>query len=55
MQKWILSGLVAVACAMGVYLMATGLPDKPVNEESELAEGQELLKITATNFEFDKK
>lgn len=55
MQKWILSSLIAVACAMGVYLMATGLPDKPVNEASELAEGQELLKITATNFEFDEK
>jgi cytochrome c oxidase subunit 2 len=55
MQKWILSTLVAVACAMGVYLMATGLPDKPVNEASELKEGQELLKITATNFDFDKK
>lgn len=54
-MKWVLSTLVAVACAMGVYLMATGLPDKPVNEASELKEGQELLKIMATNFEFDQK
>jgi cytochrome c oxidase subunit 2 len=55
MHKWLFSSLIAVACAMGVYLMATGLPDKPINEASELEEGQELLKITATNFEFDQK
>jgi cytochrome c oxidase subunit 2 len=55
MHKWILSTLVTIACAMGVYLMATGLPEKPVDEASELAEGQELLKIKATNFNFDEK
>ncbi|TFE31550.1 cupredoxin domain-containing protein [Cohnella luojiensis] len=55
MHKWILSTLITIACAMGVYLMATGLPDKPVDEASELAEGQELLKIEATNFDFNEK
>jgi cytochrome c oxidase subunit 2 len=53
-MKWLLSTLIAVACIMGVYLMATGLPAKPVNEASQLKEGQELLKITATSFNFDQ-
>ncbi len=54
-MKWILSTLITIACAMGVYLMATGLPEKPKDEAADLAEGQELLKITASNFEFDEK
>ncbi|BBI34887.1 cupredoxin domain-containing protein [Cohnella abietis] len=54
-MKWILSTLITIACAMGVYLMATGLPEKPKDEAAGLKEGQELLKITASNFEFDKK
>ncbi|WEK53192.1 MAG: cupredoxin domain-containing protein [Candidatus Cohnella colombiensis] len=53
MHKWLLSTIVVVACAMGVYLMATALPEKPKNEAADLVEGQELLKITATNFSFD--
>ncbi|TVY00408.1 cupredoxin domain-containing protein [Cohnella terricola] len=52
MHKWIMSALVTIACAMGVYLLATGLPERP--KEEKLAEGQELLKIKATNFEFDQ-
>ncbi|MFD0674214.1 cupredoxin domain-containing protein [Cohnella sp. GCM10027633] len=55
MQKWLMSTLLVIACAFGVYLMATGLPEKPESETAGLAEGQELLKITMTNFEFDKK
>jgi cytochrome c oxidase subunit II len=55
MHKWLFSTLIAVACAMGVFLLATGLPDKPVDESKGLKPGQELLKITATNFEFDQK
>ncbi len=55
MHKWLLSTLITVACAMGVYLMATGLPEKPKNEASELKEGQELLKIVATSFNFDEE
>ncbi|WP_239617594.1 cupredoxin domain-containing protein [Cohnella mopanensis] len=54
MHKWLLSALITIACAMGVYLMATGLPEKPKDEASELKEGQELLKIKATNFNFDE-
>jgi len=52
MHKWIMSTLVTIACAMGVYLLATGLPERP--QEEKLAEGQELLSIKATNFNFDK-
>lgn len=54
-MKWLMSTLVTVACVMGVYLMATGLPEKPKDEASELLEGQELLKITATSFSFDQQ
>lgn len=54
-MKWIMSTVVAIACAMGVYLMATGLPEKPQDEAAGLKEGQELLKITATNWSFDKE
>lgn len=52
MHKWIMSALVTIACAMGVYLLATALPERP--KEETLAEGQEMLRIKATNFEFDQ-
>lgn len=55
MHKWLMSTLVTIACAMGVYLLATSLPAKPKDEASDLKPGQELLKIKATNFEFDQK
>jgi cytochrome c oxidase subunit 2 len=54
MHKWLLSTLITVACAMGVYLLATGLPAKPINEAASLKPGQELLKIVATSFNFDQ-
>jgi cytochrome c oxidase subunit 2 len=54
MHKWVLSTLITLACAMGVYLLATGLPAKPINEASGLKPGQELLKIVATSFNFDQ-
>ncbi|MCD9023190.1 cytochrome C oxidase subunit II [Cohnella silvisoli] len=55
MHKWLLSTLITVACAMGVYLMATGLPEKPKDEAAGLKEGQKLLKIVATSFNFDQE
>lgn len=55
MHKWLLSTLIAVACAMGVFLLATAMPEKPKDETQGLKPGQELLKIVATNFEFDQK
>jgi cytochrome c oxidase subunit 2 len=54
MHKWLMSTLVVIACMMGVYLMATGMPERPPSETAGLAAGQELLKITAINWEFDK-
>jgi cytochrome c oxidase subunit II len=53
MYKWIMSTIVTVACALAVYLLAAGMPVKP--HEEALPPGTELLKITATNFEFDQK
>jgi cytochrome c oxidase subunit 2 len=53
MYKWIMSTVVTIACALGVYLLASGLPQKP--KEEVLPAGTQLLKITATNFEFDQK
>ena len=53
MHKWIMSGLIIIACLFGVYLLAQGLPQKPQPEV--LPEGMESLKITATNFEFNQK
>jgi cytochrome c oxidase subunit 2 len=52
MYKWIMSAMVMIACAFGVYLLAVGLPQKP--HEEVLPAGQEPLKITATSFNFDK-
>ncbi|MCC3373915.1 cytochrome C oxidase subunit II [Cohnella sp. REN36] len=56
MYKWIMPVLLVVACLFGVYLLATGLPERPKDESSELAAGQELLKIvaTSTDFKFDQ-
>jgi cytochrome c oxidase subunit 2 len=53
MYKWVMATFVTVACALAVYLLASGLPDKP--HEEVAPEGQELLKITAINFEFNEK
>ncbi|WP_123039696.1 cupredoxin domain-containing protein [Cohnella candidum] len=53
MYKWIMSTIVTIACAFGVYLLASGLPEKP--KEEVLPAGEELLKISASNFEFDQK
>ncbi|WP_027091288.1 cupredoxin domain-containing protein [Cohnella thermotolerans] len=52
MYKWIMPVLIVVACLFGVYLLAQGLPERP--KEEKLAEGTELLKITATSFSFDQ-
>jgi cytochrome c oxidase subunit 2 len=53
MYKWIMPVLIVIACLFGVYLLSQGLPDRPKPEK--LAEGEELLKITAVNWEFDQK
>jgi cytochrome c oxidase subunit 2 len=48
-----MSVIVTIACLFGVYLLAQGLPQKPQPEV--LPEGVEVLKITATNYEFNQK
>jgi cytochrome c oxidase subunit 2 len=52
MYKWIMSAVLTVACLFSVYLLAQGLPQKP--QEEAVPPGQELLKISATNFNFDQ-
>lgn len=56
MFKWIMPALLVVACLFAVYLLANDLPAKPESEDAGLAEGQELLKITATSagYKFDQ-
>jgi cytochrome c oxidase subunit II len=53
MHKWIMSAILIVASAFSVVLLAFGLPEKP--KPVELKDGQELLAIEATNFEFNQK
>ncbi len=53
MHKWTMATLVLIACALGVYLLASGLPEKP--HEEVLPEGMDSLTITATNFNFNEK
>lgn len=53
MHKWIMSAILIVASAFSIVLLAFGLPGKP--EPVALKEGQELLAIEATNFEFNQK
>ncbi|RUS48680.1 cytochrome C oxidase subunit II [Cohnella sp. AR92] len=52
MYKWTMPVLIVIACLFGVYLLADGLPERP--KEEKVAEGTELLKITATNFNFNE-
>lgn len=54
MQKWIMFVVFTVASALGLYLMMFGLPEKPVDETAGLPEGVTMLKIKASNFEFDQ-
>jgi cytochrome c oxidase subunit 2 len=53
MHKWIMSAVLIIASAFSVVLLAFGLPEKP--KPVALKEGQELLAIEATNFEFNQK
>src|SRR5690606_36922116 len=52
MHKWTMATLVLIACALGVYLLASGLPERP--HEEVLPDGMESLTITATNFAFNE-
>jgi len=55
MQKWIMFVLFAAASLLGVYLLTFGLPDKPVDEASQLPEGVTLMKVEArSDFTFNQ-
>ncbi|XEC93263.1 cytochrome C oxidase subunit II [Paenibacillus tarimensis] len=54
MQKWIMFVVFVGASVLGLYLMTFGLPEKPVDEAAELPEGVSLLKIQASDWEFDQ-
>ncbi|MBJ6359805.1 cytochrome C oxidase subunit II [Paenibacillus sp. GCM10012307] len=54
MQKWIMFVFFAAASVLGLFLMTFGLPEKPVDESAGLAEGVTLLKLKASNYEFDQ-
>jgi cytochrome c oxidase subunit 2 len=52
MYKWIVAVLFFGACALGIGVLLNELPQAP--SEEELAADANALKITATNWEFDK-
>lgn len=55
-MKWIMSTLLVIAAAVGIYMLTIGLPKPPKDEAADLPEGVELLKIVASNdFVFDKE
>jgi cytochrome c oxidase subunit II len=55
MQKWIMFVLFIAASVLGLYLLTFGLPDKPKDESAGLPEGVTLMKVEATNWEFDQQ
>ncbi|GGD54173.1 cytochrome C oxidase subunit II [Paenibacillus nasutitermitis] len=55
MHKWIMFIVFAAASLLGVYLLTTQLPGKPVDEAASLPPGTTLLKVEASSdFVFDK-
>ncbi|MBM7563843.1 cytochrome C oxidase subunit II [Paenibacillus sacheonensis] len=56
MHKWIMFVVFAAASVLGIYLLTTQLPDKPVDEAASLPPGVTLLKVEASqDFVFDQK
>lgn len=56
MHKWIMFVLFAAASVLGIYLLTTQLPDKPVDEAASLPPGVTLMKVEASSdFVFDQK
>ncbi|SDX38917.1 MULTISPECIES: cytochrome C oxidase subunit II [unclassified Paenibacillus] len=56
MHKWIMFIVFAAASVLGVYLLTTQLPGKPVDEAASLPPGVTLLKVEASSdFVFDKE
>ncbi|REE80232.1 cytochrome c oxidase subunit 2 [Paenibacillus taihuensis] len=56
MHKWIMFIVFAAASILGVVLLTTQLPGKPVDEAASLPPGVTLMKVEASaDFVFDKK
>ena len=56
MHKWIMFVVFAAASLLGVYLLTTQLPGKPVDEAASLPPGVTLMKVEASaDFVFDQK
>jgi len=55
MHKWTMFVVFAAATLLSVYLLTFGLPEKPKDESAGLPEGTQLLKIEASNYEFNEK
>ncbi|GFN30194.1 cupredoxin domain-containing protein [Paenibacillus xylaniclasticus] len=55
MHKWTMLVLFVAATLLSVYLLTFGLPEKPKDESEGLPEGMQLLKIQASNYEFNEK
>ncbi|RXZ82218.1 cytochrome C oxidase subunit II [Paenibacillaceae bacterium] len=55
MQKWLLFAVFIGASVLGIYLITFGLPDKPVDESASLPEGMQLMKVKASNYEFNQE
>ncbi|SDS00299.1 cytochrome c oxidase subunit 2 [Paenibacillaceae bacterium GAS479] len=54
-MKWIMSIMLILAAALGIYMLTIGMPKPPQDETAGLPEGVELLKIVGTGeFKFDK-
>lgn len=50
MRKWLMSGLIACACLVGVYLMVAGLPEKeaPSDEGTSFTVPERAVDATAS-------
>ncbi|MFB9327316.1 cytochrome C oxidase subunit II [Paenibacillus aurantiacus] len=56
MYKWIMFVIFAAASALAIYIMATQLPEKPVDEAASLPPGTVMVKVEANaDFTFDQK
>lgn len=55
MHKWLMFLVFTAASVLGIYLLTTQLPEKPIDEAASLPPGVTLLKVEANaDFTFDK-
>jgi cytochrome c oxidase subunit 2 len=53
-QKWIMFGLFIVACVLGVGVLFQNISTRQAEMAAEKADAGKSLKISASNFHFDK-